>query len=314
MTDVYFTWFGPPAAANKIVPDIQGPVRPDLFGILRTARARFSGKTPPHFKFCCMRQFADRFRGELPRYVEVVPIEDQFESRKYHSIFMTKPDLENPGATVDFILRESLTFRGNRGLPGKQLAFLKDIWSLYCMWRFGGYHLDCGCSPGNEGPVNFPEPATFGLVADTRGGTTYPHCTVRFPSGKVCATLRQGYNVFAGKVLAGLTVSKGDSRLNRNIDVWLLRSPAGNKAAKIALEFYLKGWFEINAKKLGDELRGQALRELIISAVATGVTHSGDGLGCLSDSLWKTHLIDTTFVPAFVKSLNIKKVGFQSHR
>lgn len=315
MADVYFTWFGPPASANKTVAGIDGQVRPDLFGLLRTAGATFANFPPPNFKLCCLAKYADAFRASLPSHVDVVPIEDQFASKTYTSLSLSRPNLQDLGLTVDFILRETIAFRGNRGLDVKQLAFCKDLWSLYVMWRFGGYHLDCGCFPGDGGLVDLPDPTTFGIVADTGGTTSYPHCKVRFPTGTVCSTLRTGNMAFQGLALEGMTTPSTPSKLNRNIDVWCLRSPAGHKAAKLALEFYVLGWFAIRAKKdLSEDVRAQAMRELIISAAATGISHSGHGEGCSGMNLWSTHLIDATFTPARVPSMNLRKVGFQSHR
>jgi hypothetical protein len=183
------------------------------------------------------------------------------------------------------------------------------------MWKFGGYHLDCGCFPINNGVVTFPEPKSFGIVANLAEGQSFPHCKVKFQSGTVCATLVKGNQVFTAMVMAGAITDNGTSKLKRLLDVWLLRSTAGHKAAQIALEFYVKGWFAIQATNdLSEDLKAQAMRELIISAVTTGVTHSGHGVGCSGDTLFKSHLIDATFTPPEVASMNIRKVGYGSHR
>jgi hypothetical protein len=196
---------------------------------------------------------------------------------------------------------------------------MKDIWSLYCIWKFGGYHLDCGCFPDDDAlAVHLPAPTTFGTVANQQSGATqYLHCAVGFPSGSRCAAISRGSQVFANSVLAGMTVPQPmPCRLQRNIDVWLMCSPAGDPAANVALEFYVNGWFEIRRARLSEALHAQALRELIISAVATGVTHSGPGRtfgrGCVGYS-YEDHLIDATLSPARVAAFNIRKVGFASH-
>jgi hypothetical protein len=289
-------------------------VRPDLFGLLRLANGSFTGDTPPNIKLCVLKAYANNFRGDLPDWVDIVPVEDQFESKNFHSISLSKPNFEDLGLTVDFILRETLAFRGNRGLPFKLLAFCKDLWSLYCMWRFGGYHLDCGCLPADVGATTFPEPTTYGVVANDAESGSFPHGKTRFASGVVCSTLVTGNRVFSDLVLGSSFAETSKSNLKRLLDVWLLRSPAGHVGAQKALEFYLHGWFEIRSKNLNENLHAQALRELVVSAVCTGVTHSGHGIGCSGMNLYKTHLIDATFNPARVPSMNLRKVGFQSHQ
>jgi hypothetical protein len=317
MADVYFTWFGPPATANKTVTGIDAPVRPDIFGITRTADGPFANDPPPRFKFCCLKQYADRFRADLPDHIDIVPIEDQFASKTFTSLSLSRPDMNDLGLCVDFILRETIAFRGNRGLVVKQLAFCKDLWSLYVLWKLGGYHLDCGCFPHTSAKaVDLPEPDTFGAVGDTGGGGNYQHAKVRFQTGAMCACLSVGSRVLTGLVLANATTAHADpAKLNRNIDVWCLKSPAGHKAAKLALELYVQGWFATRATTgLSEDLQAQAMRELVVSAVATAITHSGLGDGCSGQTLWKSHLIDATFNPPVVPSMNLRKVGFASHR
>jgi len=319
MTDIYYTWFGPPAPANKSVSGVADMVRPDVFGLLQTARARFMGQAPPRFKWCCLRQYAVAYRAQLPDYVDVVAIEDQFDSRSFAALSLSKPNTEDLGLSVDFILRETIAFRGNRGLDVKQLAFCKDIWSLYVLWKFGGYHLDCGCFPAGAGELTFEAPKAFGVVTERPESRTFPHVTVQFPNGgKTCATLVTGNNVLAGMVLAGATKALGNSGLKQLPDVWMLRSPPGDRGIQVALEFYVRGWFAIReaelAGQLTAELRAQALRELVVSAVATGMTHSGPGQGCRDSNGYRAHVIEATFSPPRVDSMNIRKVGYASHR
>jgi hypothetical protein len=316
MTNVYFTWFGPPAAANKHVEGI-GQVRPDLFGLLRLANATFPPNHQPSFTLYCLANHLAAFRAAVPQPIQVQAIEQQFASHNYKSLVDIIPGRTASLETqVDFIIREMLSSHGDRGRGG---AFMKDIWSLYCIWKFGGYHLDCGCFPDNANlAVNLPAPTTFGTVANQQSGVTqYVHCSVDFPSGVTCAALSRGNRVFEVAVLAGMTQPQRlPCRLQRNIDVWLMRSPAGDPAAKVALEFYVKGWFEIRGARLSEALHAQALRELIISAVATGVTHSGPGRrfgqGCVGYAC-EDHLIDATISPGRVAAFNIRKVGFASH-
>lgn len=325
MTDVYFTWFGPPQQATKTVSGIDGLQRPDLFGIINTAAATFDQDEPPNFKFCCLKKYVTAFRNDLPNYIDIVCIEDSFPTSDMHSILMSKPSLDNLGSTVDYIMRETLKVRGttydDKLLPYSKLAFLKDLWSLYCIWHFGGYHIDCGCYPNpDEDSVSLPDPTTFGAVAITPEGTSnIYHGTVDFPfaDDPVCCALVGGNMILRNMVFAGKTTAVGDGRsyLTRNLDVWFLRSPRHHKGAQKALELYVQGWFTIRDKEeLNDVLRAEALRELAVSSVLTGATHSGHGIGCSGQTLWKTHMIESEGSGNILTDIKLRKVGFQSHR
>lgn len=331
MANVFFTWLGPPQASNKVVNGLHGLQRPDLFGLLRCAAANIIGPAAA-FKLCVLKKFKLAFEAEVPNNVEVIAIEDSFPTGNMLSILLSRPDVTNLGLTVDYILRETLNVRGtqynNTALPYRQLAFCKDLWSLYCIYAFGGYHVDCGCFPDARaaGDLRFPEPTTFGVAAitDTLAHSPYWHAKVRFQSGTVCGSISGGpAGPLRGLVLNGLTTEKGggQSPLKKQIDVWLLRGPAGHNAAKLALQFYVRGWFAIrdqwpNHNNLGDaaaQLRSQALRELAVSSCATGVSHAGNS-GCGSKEHWKKYMIQTGGIgDPYVASIGIRKVGFQSH-
>lgn len=331
MANVFFTWMGPPQASNKVVAGLNGLQRPDLFGLLRCAAANFNGQAPD-IKLCVLKKFKGAFENEVPNDVEVMAIEDSFPSGNLHSILMENPNLDNLGLTVDYILRETIKVRGtqyeNNALPFRQLAFCKDLWSLYCVYAFGGYHLDCGCFPDARanGTLQFPNPTTFGVAAitDRLQASPYYHAKVRFDGGSVCAALSGGpAGPLRGLVLNGRTTQKGNglTPIKKQIDVWLLRSPAGHNAAKLALQFYVRGWFAIrrewpnpnNLNQVDAGLRSQALRELAVSSSATGVAHAGTW-GCGSKDHWEKYMMQAISIgDPYVASLGIRKVGFQSH-
>ncbi len=320
MADVYFTWFGPPQQMNKTVEGV-GAARPDLFGLLRTAKARFpGGRPPPNFTLCCLKKFEAEFRSQLPDYISTLALEDAFPATSHlQSIILTKPDLTNLDLSVDCILRTIIGVRGtgyaNSALPYPMLAFAKDLWSLYTVWKRGGYHIDAGCFPDAKygGTVNLPEPTRFGVPVVSGEGKVPLHAKVPFPGGgkPFCATLAGGWAGMNGAVAnmtMGVTVSpQKSSHMNRQVDVWLLRAPRGDAAAETALRFYIQGWF---AMRDSNSLIAESYRQLVVSAVATGITHAGPS-GCSSPSGWKDHLIEAN--GGDVPSLGLRKVGFQSH-
>lgn len=317
MTDVYFSWFGPPQQANKTVAGV-GAARPDLFGLLRTAGARFPGTdAPPRFTLCCLKKFESDFKKQLPDYINTLALEDAFNTDNFQSILLTKPDLNNLDLCVDYILREIIRVRGmnyaNSALPYAYLAFAKDLWSLYTVWKRGGYHIDAGCFPDPKygGTVTLPAPTNFAVPVVSDEGKTPLHAKVAFKGVKpTCATLAGGWagsnGAIAGATL-GCTISpQKTSPLNRQLDVWMLRSPQGDRGAEAALKFYIQGWF---AMRDNDFLNAQSYRELVVAAVATAITHA-DGR-CSSPSGWKAHIIEA--IGGDVPSLGLRKVGFQSH-
>jgi hypothetical protein len=113
-----------------------------------------------------------------------------------------------------------------------------------------------------------------------------------------------------------IAVTSTTSHLKRLLDVWMIRSPAGDPAAKRALEVYVRGWFEIqawaknNADKEGDIK--ELMRELIVFATMTGVTHSGATNSCASKRDVDSHIINGA--NKVVTDMGLKKVGFKSHR
>lgn len=325
MTNVFFTWLGPPQQPTKDIKGIPGKHRPDLFGILRTGRARFKNNPPPQFTLCVLKKFQAQFDRELPDYVTTLAVDTCFDSSNFASILMEKPDLDDLGLTVDYIIREIVKVRGtgydSKLLPYKNLAFVKDLWSLYSVWKYGGYHLDSGIFPWPNGAtVDFPEPTGFDVPTIDSVNCRAPakHFNVTFSTGKpMCATLRGGGSNFADMVMPGrVTASKTVSHLERLLDVWMMRSPAGDPSARRALEFYVRGWFEIRrwvkANPNKESATAELLRELVVFSAMTGVTHHGKKYKCNGKRDVDAHIINGTGKE--VKEMKLKKVGFQSHR
>lgn len=323
MPNVFFTWLGPPQQATKTVTGLPGMHRPDLFGILRTAGSSFSNNPPPRFTLCVLKKFKAQFDAQLPRYIETRAVEDSFSSAGYHTIQMSKPNLEDLDQSVDFIIRETIKVRGTGYdaslLPYRQLAFVKDLWSLFCIWKFGGYHLDSGVYPLRPGAVlNFPEPTGFDVpsvdAVDCRGSAR--HCRASFRTGEpMCITLTNKESLLESKAMKGRIVATGSpSHLQRLLDVWLMRSPAGDPAVRRALTVYVRGWFEIQSwlKAAGGDADPQELfRELSVVAAMTGITHSGGTCSSTSTEVG-SHIING--FNKEVRDLGLKKVGFRSHR
>lgn len=325
MANVFFTWLGPPQQANKEIKDVPGLHRPDLFGILRTGRSTFKNNPPPRFTLCVLKKFKAQFDRELPDYISTLAVDESFASSKYASILMEEPNLDDLEMSVDYIMREIVKVRGtgydSKLLPYKNLAFVKDLWSLYSVWKYGGYHLDSGIFPWPIGAiVDFPEPQGFDVPTidsgDIRGAAK--HCVIQFASGKpMCVTMTYSEKILETIVFRGrVVVTSKPSHLMRLLDVWMIRSPAGDPSARRALEVYVRGWFEIRrwvqANPGNEGSVAEQLRELVVFSAMTGVTHNGKNHACSCKREVESHIIQGAGKE--VKVMNLKKVGFQSHR
>ncbi len=308
MVNVFTSWIGvPPKEPREIdTKEDDPPLFPDVEGIRRIAKRAVGGNVK--FHFCCLARYVKQYKAALPN-MEIVPIEDQFEATKDIK-YLKKQDKPSPSlsADVDYIIRQFIGYRGDKKINTKYLAMVKDFWSLYCVWKFGGYHIDSGCFPG-PGRVVFPECNTLGVMGATDPvgllKKTY-NCDVNTRFGKFPVVL---YEHSVGKLsTAGLKITqKGMAPLKVMIDVWAIRGAAGEKATEIALRTYVNLWFALQSGDVNnDVVYREALRNTGVSACATGISHTGRLNG---ESLILGRLMGKVLeVPS------IKKYGFKSHR
>jgi len=322
MSNLYFTWLGPPQPANLTVAGIMGQQRKDTSAILRMHQMSFKGGPPPNLTLCVLKKFETQFRAQLPQTIDILPIEDAFSTKGMLSIVMSRPDMGNLDATVDYIVRETLGVRGTgyspHLLPTKKLAFIKDLWSLYCLWKFGGYHLDSGCFPHQAGgALDFPAPQRFG-APDVLGtdSSAFTQSQVRLQTGLTkWVMLRNSHlkmEALQGKVTDGQTYAP----LKRMVDVWFLRGPKNDPVARTALETYVQGWFEIQRwaktveERKAEVVGARQLRELVVSSVLTGLTYHQGRTRSKQESESFLLQVSQNGLPEF----GIHKVHFRSHR
>jgi hypothetical protein len=337
VTDLFYTWLGPPAA-------ISDGVRPDLMGPVQMSRARF-GRFKPRIKFCCLERYKDNLSQELsqglPRgtEIEIFAIEDQLPEQIRGGKLLDSPDFKDLDACVATILYQMLNdtrlFSQTTGSgQGKPIyAFAKDIWSLFCLYKYGGYHLDTGVVPDTvpgTNAVEFPKCSTFSIVdifgfIGTASGqrTAVPHKRGKFKKlGLDCVAIKEENNILVGQVLtkdlAKDQTSISTLSLHNQFDVFLMRSPRGHLGIKRALMFYIYIWFKtyplVKQDKLNTLLYKSACRSAILSAVATGLTHSEkDGTGCTGATSLPENSLIIVGQEAKIQELGVRKFGFQSH-
>ncbi|MCG8636712.1 MAG: hypothetical protein MI863_22960 [Desulfobacterales bacterium] len=309
MVNVFATWVGEPCKEPKPLGSNNNqdrlPVFPDVTGLREIARK--VGNPGVKFHFCCLAKYAHKYKPCFPPKVTIIPIEEQFEKTRRPLRRRTAPtgDLSED---VEYIIRQTIGYGGNEEFQKKHLAFVKDLWSLYCVWKFGGYHLDAGCFPGN-GNVKFPDCLTLGIVESTEQGRkqryNYKVTPRRFKKFPVVfydssVTTLKGQGI-------GLNIAQsGPSVLKQFFDVWAIRGPEGHESVRIALETYVNLWFAVHEGDLSEENYLKAMRATIVSACMTGISQSESG--------WVNK---STLMPALgptLKEPSIRKYNYKSHR
>jgi len=322
MTKVHFTWLGPPSTTPKAFAN-GVTVRPDIGPLRLIAGAKYpspDGGRPPEFIFWCFESFLQQFRADLPDYVEVRAIEDEFTTKGFNSIIFNEVNLGDMSSWVDMIIRELCGTYGNINLDRlkkKNLAMCKDIWSMYCLWRFGGYHCDSSMffDPTLASPLQFPEPTNFGAVYSIdEQAQPLPIADVEYTTGKQCVALHMNTFRQPGtyQAVTGLNVTeKPKIQFPRLLDVWLLRAPAGDQSVEAALHFYFNTWFYLN-RYLGGRVGPDTYKELIVSTAMTAAICKSK-TATRTDQEWNEVLIPTS--PGFkVPSLGLRKFNLGTHR
>lgn len=345
--DVRYTWVGPPA--QQTTPSDSDPVRPDLMGPRSLGKARFAGGRP-NLYFYCLDAHVATYRGQLRAVgVQVKALEREFGGQQIAN--MTQPDPDR-ATTVRYIMEQSM------GGSVRDRVNAKNLWSLWCLYDRGGYHLDTGVT-ALPGRASFPAPKRFGIAAllptptpdppvricnfrdylpgvpRTRrrgrgendgkvdiddigspedhgggGGVNVIHTKIPIQNGEVCMAIAQPSGSL-GTLLGNRF--RGQPTNRPNLDVWLMRSRARERAARRALDSYLELWFIVKRSSLRDERLKEAWRGAVMSAAFTGITHSRSDTRCNTERQTTQHYIrvqNKTHVP----DLNLKKVGFGSHR
>lgn len=322
-TLVHVTWVGPPSTSTKLIrnktielrPDIDGPRLMDralTASDRQTMNARRAEPFRPHrVIFHCLAEFKKRFQDLLEdTHIRVWAIEDQVNAEGAE-VGWTKDRLPE---TVALIVAKSIELQAKREVK-RDAVNVKNVWSLYTMWRYGGYHLDSGIiptrtesSPGTKAPVlssgttvSLPAPTEFQMPNQLGpGGQGMAKLQLAFyPKGGpgniiandvVLVRLLLGTDVLApeevGQLLVLADMSKQSS--NYNGDVWMVRSNRGNPRAFKALQVYAQLWFRADRLRLSkskyfgdlydpDELHYQGVcRFLVTAAYLTGVGPQDD--------------------------------------
>ena len=337
---IHSTWIGPPApdpVSQDGTTQVDGqPIRKDVTGVAALARRVAAD---PNFDatvvFHCLADHEAAFGQALAGTgVHVRSLESQLPSNgRYHDVVLTRPNLADLDLTVDYILRESVS-RDIEAPSRRDRVNVKNLWSLYCLYTFGGYHLDSGCLPTGDTLPAWPTPDRYGFV-----GLEQPAARAIAPLRRVSVTCTNAgwdqallllgttspvlQHLFPGpkaprNPLLAVHRERTSGMPGGKMDVWLLRSPRRHSQALRALTSYVQAWFLVRAMRpgLSREMFEAASREIILMAARTAITPTDpNAFWGAGDDLVLPHRIElrpgttNTVVP----SLGIRKVGYRSH-
>jgi len=311
-TLVHVTWIGPESPNQGSLPD-DAPLK-DLRKDVAAAR-KLSRALRSHLVFFhCLKKyklsFAQLFPAATYPNVRVVAVEDQLSEAGDKNLRLAVPELDSLDRSVGYVFRRSLELQSQTG-PKRDIVNAKNMWSLYAIWRYGGYHMDSGVFPHRNG-TKLPEPDEFGLARNRRqsgsGHGQDGHSNagrelrlVQLDAGRVQkpfnAVLTDSQNTFKQLVFpprksfrehlqarfaADLVVlGEVSTKIpNADVDVWLMGSNPMNPIVRRAIVFYVQEWFVLQRLRreglLDEVMYGSACRAAIISAVYTGMAPVND--------------------------------------
>ncbi|RKH16564.1 hypothetical protein D7Y13_12045 [Corallococcus praedator] len=174
--------------------------------------------------------------------------------------------------------------------PPSYRAFVKDAWSLFLMYTWGGYVLDAGVGPHGGGAFALPEPTAFMSPSLTQDDALMMR---RFTLSRLTGWQAQGdvtlNDTRADEVCEAMhygAADDGESEMCPQLEVWMLASPRYSKGAWAALKQYCVVWKEMQQNnELVSANAPQVFRYLIAGSVYNGLTHGNNG-AVPRTSLW----------------------------
>ncbi|CAM3469420.1 hypothetical protein G4177_05250 [Corallococcus sp. ZKHCc1 1396] len=276
--DVHYTWIGPPPADRQR--DIAEP---------RLLAGRV-GKGVKIYFWCLDAQVAAYTRDFAAHANVTVRGMQAFlagaATKAYRWYYWYKESDDWAVAAITDILNWGLTV----GTPPSYRAFVKDAWSLFLMYTWGGYVLDAGVGPHGGGAFALPEPTAFMSPSLTRDDVLSMR---RFQLSRLAGWQAQGDVTLndrqADDVCAAMhygAADDGEAETCPQLEVWMLASPRYSKGAWAALKQYCVVWKEMQQNnELVSATAPQVFRYLIAGSVYNGLTH-GHGGALPHTSLW----------------------------
>lgn len=325
LLDVHYTWIGPPTFDAR---DTGGPRS------LMRARSD-SGASGYVINFWCLDAHVWAYRNYFKGSNFRVHNREKLEVRGIETYLNknvgvrrgTRSGLVQSGINwvwssfswdidlvVKHIVETSIGAAANSATRIREIVNAKNVWSLYTMYKLGGYAMDTGVGPGIGGAVNLRSYTTMKVPAAGPGrvvdavAIAHANAPHKYLSDR-CSAMTAGVAGHFGDVFRDKPAP--------HVDVWTLFSPAGHARVTRALEWYIRFWYsleEVKKKPGATEEYKDLCRHGIISAVMTAITHDDQGR-CLDgvdmNSVWPAEL---TGADAGVPELKTRKTYYGSHR
>ena len=279
--DVHYTWIGaPPADRNR---DIADPKR---------TSTRVQGKSV-NLYFWCLDEHVAAYQRDFSACKNVTVRGMQSfltgaASTAYRWYYWYK---KSDDWAVQ-AMTDILAWGPERGTPTSYRAFVKDAWSLFLMYTWGGYVLDAGVGPLDVGSLSLTEPKAFMAPTLTEDDALqmrrFRPSSLPGPFGQFDMTLNESW---ADAVCTAMNYKCGeemDSETCPQIEVWMLASPRYGNGAWAALRQYCLVWGRMQQHgTLTSENAPQVFRYLIAGSVFNGLS-DGHGGEAWRRSLWAT--------------------------
>jgi hypothetical protein len=194
VNEVFTTWFGRPDQGER---DIDG-----IIALISHIDSVKDVDSPfrPSVRFCCQKAYLDTSRKLIPE-ADPVAIEDQLPYQIRPVLRLDRHDINSTNNLNDdrLIIRCVSTVLYHL-LQIDLYQEATEIWTLYLLHFFGGYHIDTRVRPkDNNRPVRFNNRETFvPTVEEVHPGVTHRHSV----SSKVISKLN---HLFIPKPATGLS-------------------------------------------------------------------------------------------------------------
>ncbi len=270
MLTINYTWVGPPDRSGR---------KRDIIGPMAMMKARYGPRCQPFvIDFWCLnthvQYFHTKFRGRNFTVrgrdkLQVRGIESYLETcvgerrRGFHHRSTPLMQVFNwgrykTGWNLNLVVRHIITHSTRRNATVREIVNAKNIWSLYVMYRLGGYAMDTGVGPQNT-RVNLQSFDSF--KAPREQGTFYTFTNFSSRNCAVTPPVAHHLDVETGYITGP------------RMDVWTLYAPARDPILLYGLEWYLRYWYELEKiRKTKPEQEYKDLcRDGIISTIMTAI-------------------------------------------
>jgi len=265
--DIHYTWIGPPASNRD--QDVSGAQRLATLGASKGAKVYF----------WCLDAHVASYQQDFAAYKNVtVRGVQSFLSTASGIAYRWYYWYQESDDWAVAAMKDIVTWGLQPGTPASYRAFIKDAWSLFLMYTWGGYVLDAGIAPSGD-LFNLPTPTAFKAPSLTRDDAI---AIRRFQFSRIDGWESQGDVTLSNGVVDAVCAEMqyadpddGDVELSPQLEVWMLASPRYSKGAWAALKQYclVWKWMQKNHALVSDRAPN-VFRYLIAGCVYNGLTRT----------------------------------------